>query len=99
MYCIDVFLNWFKSNFQVDNTTSTKHEFPIYFLGSEIVVAGKLDKETVKDNTTIGELSGVSTDGIHRFPIIVDKVHKPHSVGKLFQKLVIYNFISLCFSD
>jgi len=67
---------------QVDNSTKTNIDFPIFFRGSELVVAGKLSKEDVNREAPIGELTGLTAKGFERFPIIIGPV-RPHTTGHL----------------
>ncbi|XP_046677059.1 inter-alpha-trypsin inhibitor heavy chain H4-like isoform X2 [Homalodisca vitripennis] len=57
---------------QVDNSSRTKIDFPVFFNGSELVVAGKINNNEIKEKETIGELSGLTANGFHRYPIIID---------------------------
>ncbi|XP_067013866.2 inter alpha-trypsin inhibitor, heavy chain 4 isoform X5 [Anabrus simplex] len=52
---------------KVDSTTVTRKMFPIFFLGSECVVAGRLSDKEGSDIT--GEVSGQAVSGDSSFPV------------------------------
>uniref|UniRef100_A0A1B6KKL4 VIT domain-containing protein n=1 Tax=Graphocephala atropunctata TaxID=36148 RepID=A0A1B6KKL4_9HEMI len=62
---------------QVDNSSRTKIDFPVFFKGSELVVAGKINNDEIKDKETIGELSGLTANGFQKFPIVIDIIPIP----------------------
>jgi len=55
---------------QVDNSSNTKQEFPVFFSGSELVVAGRVNSDSIADDKAIGELRGQSATGPQVYPII-----------------------------
>ncbi|XP_046676968.1 inter-alpha-trypsin inhibitor heavy chain H4-like isoform X2 [Homalodisca vitripennis] len=56
---------------QVDYSSRTKVDFLVFFNGSEIVVAGKINNQ-IKAKETIGELSGLTANGPEKYPIVID---------------------------
>ncbi|XP_054274031.1 inter-alpha-trypsin inhibitor heavy chain H3-like isoform X2 [Macrosteles quadrilineatus] len=71
---------------QVDNSSNTKVEFPVFFSGSELVVAGKINNGDESADRNIGQLRGVSATGLQSFDIIIPlTMFKPknRSIGHL----------------
>ncbi|XP_046677018.1 inter-alpha-trypsin inhibitor heavy chain H3-like isoform X2 [Homalodisca vitripennis] len=56
---------------QVDYSSRTKNNFQVFFNGSEITVAGKINNK-IKDKEPIGVLSAQLPNGIRLYPIFVN---------------------------
>lgn len=68
--------------FQVNETSHTKVDFPMFFNGSELVVSGKIDRVQVcvlnsEENVTLGEVEAITANGLQKYPIVINCMKKP----------------------
>uniref|UniRef100_A0A1B6MHI5 VWFA domain-containing protein n=1 Tax=Graphocephala atropunctata TaxID=36148 RepID=A0A1B6MHI5_9HEMI len=82
---------------KVSNRDLTRLEFPVYYRGSEIVIAGKLIKENYTDNydETIGKLTATlaHTNSTQKYPILSGAVHQGNFAEKTFAYLKIREYL------